>query len=131
MCSENSCKVETAAGVPSFNAIVAAAVEVQGHSKTHMPSDPEHCEACRFAKMHVTRSLSSTPEQREASTATKVGDMVHLDLVGPTEPSYKHERYLLVARDDASGKPSCAGLVTKESGDTWNAFDAAVLFYER
>ena len=62
-------------------------------------------------------------EQRRATLATTFGERIHLDLVGPTQESLHGERYLLVARDEASDYPVVAGLKTKESSEVWQKFD--------
>ena len=72
------------------------------HQLTHLPSLPKDCEACN-AKMSRKPAKRLTEEQRALTTAKEYGEKVHLDLVGPTSPTYKNERYLAVLRDEATG----------------------------
>ena len=116
------------ASTQALHAAVAAVADnvLKERSKTHMPAMPEICEACRFAKSTITKSFASDPEERVKTTATQYDGKIHVDIIGPTQPSDKGERYLLTARDDASGQPNVAGLKDKTSETTWAGFDEAV-----
>ena len=106
------------------------AVRVGGdipYSLLHFPTDP-NCDVCSRAKIQRKRAYRRTEEERQQTTAKTFGERIHMDLVGPTEPSIHNERYLLVARDEFSDFPVVAGLKTKEPEEVWSKF--SVMFTE-
>ena len=48
--------------------------------------------------------------------------MLHVDLVGPTEPSIKNEVHALMIRDEATDFPMACGLTDKACDTVTDAF---------
>ena len=60
-------------------------------------------------------------ENNQLSATCIVGERLHIDTVGPTEPALNGETRVVVMRDDYSEHASAAGLTDAESASTWRA----------
>ena len=79
---------------------VFAGVVGESHDLTHLPADPD-CPACALGKLR--RAQARTLPEARRNRATAFLEKVHADCVGPSLPSVRHNKYLVVFRCDFSG----------------------------
>ena len=87
------------------------------HALLHLPMHPD-CTVCQIAKISRTPARA-TPDSLRATT---FGARVYIDLIGPVPPDFLQNRYLLVARDEATDFPFVAALPDKQSATVANKF---------
>ena len=91
---------------------------------THRPSDPEHCKVCRDSKL----SQIAARRVHEPTRASRFGELVHADTIGPLLPAHDGSRFVLVCHDDYSSWCCAVPLRKKESKGIARAFDGTFSF---
>jgi len=87
------------------------------HHLLHLPAHPE-CTICQMAKICVTPARRN----KDPNYKNNYGERVYLDIVGPVEPDFAGNRYLLVGRDEATDKAMLAPMPNKSSDMVTESF---------
>jgi len=82
------------------------------HMLLHLPMHPD-CEVCQLAKISITPARRAPSSERE----TMYGGRFYVDLIGPMPPDLASNKYMLVARDEATSF-ACVNPIPDKSGST-------------
>jgi len=115
---------EPAVGDEVYEDLVQVAPGIGHNLFTHRPADPASCPTCRAAKL----DLAPARRVHNPRRATEFGERVHVDTIGPLDAGRDGSRFVLVARDEATGWAAAVPLPTKESRGIARAYDAAFGF---
>ena len=98
-------------------ALAPAAVE--GHNPwTHRPADPDRCEVCRPAKQRCAAAYRQTSPR----LATRYGERLQADTIGPLEASREGARFILAVHDEGTGWAVGAPMRGKSSAEVLSTF---------
>ena len=89
------------------------------HQLTHLPAI-QGCPICDASK--ITRSSAYRLEYEEQRREHRPGYKWHLDVIGPVLPDIRGNRYLLVARDEATDFARIAPMRDKKSSTVTDSF---------